>query len=549
MNPSTHNGSATETFEPQVHRARATIQNPVLRGFNPDPSILRVGNDYYIATSTFEWYPGVQIHHSRDLVNWRLLTHAVTGTHIDLRGNPDSGGVWAPCLTHDGNLFHLIYTDVKSWGEIEAFKDPHNYLITANDILGPWSEPVYINSSGFDPSLFHDDDGKKWFLNMVWDHRKNKNKFGGILLQEYDPISRRLVGPVRNIFKGTSLGVTEAPHIYKHDGYYYLMTAEGGTSYQHAVTMARSRTIEGPYEMDPRNPMLTSDGHPDLELQKSGHASLVQTQSNEWYIAHLCGRPLTPLGQCNLGRETALQRVEWTADGWLRLEGGGNTPHATVPAPDLPPHPFPSVPERDDFDAPTLGVDWSSLRVPPDPHWLSLEVRPGFLRLYGRESLNSRNRQSIVARRLQAQHAEVTTTLEFEPEHFQQMAGLILYYDTANYHYLRVSRDEMLGRCLGIITCDTGRYDEPLEHDVPLEGWSRVHLRAVFAGPRIQFSYSQDGETWLEIGPVLDAGKLSDEYGHALGFTGTFVGMCAQDLAGTCLHADFDQFTYREIKA
>src|SRR5690606_9786631 len=177
-------------------------QNPILPGFNPDPSILRVGEDYYIATSTFEWYPGVQIHHSKDLANWTLLTRPLTRkSQLDMRGNPDSCGIWAPCLTHDGEKFWLVYTDVKR--KDGNFKDAHNYIVTAEKITGPWSDPVYVNSSGFDPSLFHDEDGKKWFLNMLWDHRGGHHRFAGIALQEFDSVVGKLVGERKNIFRGS----------------------------------------------------------------------------------------------------------------------------------------------------------------------------------------------------------------------------------------------------------------------------------------------------------------------------------------------------------
>src|SRR6187549_491838 len=197
------------------------IRNPILPGFNPDPSILRVGDDYYIATSTFEWYPGVQIHHSRDLANWDLVTRPLSRrSQLDMRGDPDSCGVWAPCLTHDGKQFWLVYTDVKR--KDGSFKDAHNYIVTAPAIEGPWSDPVYVNSSGFDPSLFHDDDGRKWFLNMQWSHLTNRlgggtkhPAFAGILLQEYDASAGRLVGPVKNIFRGSDQGLVEAPHLYR----------------------------------------------------------------------------------------------------------------------------------------------------------------------------------------------------------------------------------------------------------------------------------------------------------------------------------------------
>jgi len=463
----------------------AMIENPILPGFNPDPSILRVGEDYFVATSTFEWFPGVQIHHSRDLVNWRLLTRPLDRlSQLDMRGNSNSGGIWAPCLTHDGTQFYLIYTDVKGWGIAETFKDTHNYLVTAPSIEGPWSDPIYLNSSGFDPSLFHDADGRKYLLNMLWDHRARRNPFAGIVLQELDTTTHTLKGQVHNIFAGTELGVVEGAHLYQKDGWYYLLTAEGGTSYQHAVSLVRSRDLLGPYEVHPQNPLLTSLGHPEVLLQKAGHGSLVETQTHEWYLVHLCGRPLVPgvmdYGHCNLGRETGIQRLDWPKGGWPTLSGGGNNPFGKVAAPQLPAHPWPAPKARDDFDAPELALDWQSLRVPVDRSWLSLEQRPGFLRLMGCESPLSKHHQSLLARRLQAFEAEASTCLEFAPEHFQQMAGLIAYYDTQNWTYLRVSRDEVLGKTLNILCADAGVYFEPLEREISVEGWERVYLKLQF---------------------------------------------------------------------
>ena len=181
------------------------IINPILKGFNPDPSICRVGSDYYIVTSTFEWYPGIQIHHSRDLVNWNLMGHALNEKRLlDLTGIPSSGGVWAPALSFHDGIFYLCYTVVRQ--HEAATKDTPNFLITSPSIDGPWSDPVFINSSGFDPSLFHDDDGKKYWLNMVWDHRPNRHPFYGIALQEYSISNQSLVGNREMIFKGSKLG-------------------------------------------------------------------------------------------------------------------------------------------------------------------------------------------------------------------------------------------------------------------------------------------------------------------------------------------------------
>jgi len=533
----------------------STIKNPILRGFNPDPSILRVGDDYYIATSTFEWFPGVQIHHSRDLRHWRLLTHPLTRkSQLDMTGDPNSGGVWAPCLSYSDGLFYLVYSDVKS--HIGPFKDTPNYLVTAPDIMGPWSDPVHLNSSGFDPSLFHDEDGRKWLLNMVWDHRKGRNRFGGILIQEYDPVNRRLTGPIHNLFKGTSLGLTEGPHLYRRGEYYYLLTAEGGTRSNHAVTMTRSKSLFGPYEVDPFNPILTSRDNPELPLQRAGHADLVETPEGEWYMVHLCGRPLKS-GRCNLGRETAIQKVEWTADHWLRLSGGGKEPRIVVDGPAIPDQPF-NEPVNGDcvdhFDEETLGLHLNTLREPPSDTWLSLRERPGFLRLYGRESFSSMHSQSLVARRQQSFVAEAETVIEFEPETYQQMAGLVYYYNSRNWYYLRISHDESLGKNLALMVSDQGQYDEPLDREVALEGSGWVYMKLSLDHEQAQFHYSSDGERWTAIGPVLDASRMSDEHVESKrdgilldqGFTGAFIGICVQDLSGARKPADFDYFAYRE---
>ncbi|QMV43989.1 glycoside hydrolase family 43 protein [Cohnella cholangitidis] len=522
------------------------IQNPILRGFNPDPSIVRVAEDYYIATSTFEWFPGVQIHHSRDLKNWRLLTHVLTRQlQLDMVGNPDSCGVWAPCLTYDGGLFYLIYTDVKS--RLGAFKDTHNYLVTSENIEGPWSDSIYLNSSGFDPSLFHDDDGRKWLVNMLWDYRaKGRKTFAGIVLQEYCVRQKKLIGNRKNIFLGTSLQVTEGPHLYKRNGFYYLMTAEGGTEYGHAVTMARSSTIDGPYEIDPKNPILTSAGHEEWPLQKAGHGCLVQTPNDEWAMVHLVGRPIKDK-KCVLGRETAIQRMEWTNEGWLQIEGGGNTPHLDIQEFKLDEQSFPKEPEIDHFNSPTLNIHWSSLRVPPDSTWVSLTERQGYLRIRGRESLSSLHRQSLIGRRQQSIYCEAETELEFEPEHFQQMAGMILYYDTKDYVYLRISRDERLGKFLGIVRSVNGVIESLSDSEVSIDGTMRCRLKVVIEAEYAQFYYSLDDREWHQIGSKLDILHLSDESKIALRFTGNFIGLCAQDLSGTRKHVDFDYFRYTEL--
>lgn len=546
-----------------------TIPNPILRGFFPDPSICRAGADYYIANSTFEWFPGVPIHHSRDLVNWRLVGHALTRpSQLDLRGIADSGGVWAPSLSHADGQFWLIYTNLRTCGMGRPFKDLGIYLTTATDIMGPWSDPIVLNSIGFDPSLFHDDDGRKWVVNIEWDFRKGRHRFAGIVIQEYVPKARQLVGPTTKILEKTGI-LTEGPNLYKHDGWYYLMLAEGGTGWNHGISMARSRNLLGPYELDPQTSVLTSRDDATLTLQKAGHGELVQTLAGEWLLAHLASRPLrTGAGKnpaspdqtaaaavhagdrCVLGRETCLQRVEWR-DGWLRLVGSGTKPRDSwefssfreVLAGDSAPA-FSGEPIRDDFAIPQLSPHWNSLRVPVDESWLSLTERPGWLRLRGRDSTFSLFHQSLIARRVQHFQFTAETCLEFAPTHFTQLAGLICYYDTRQHYYLRVTHDEKLGKVIGIVLTDDGGYDE-LTDQMAVNDWSRVYLRAVVAGVSLQFGVSPDGANWRELGPELDFSKLSDDYGSTLRFTGAMVGVCAQDLGGTRMRADFDYFDYR----
>jgi xylan 1,4-beta-xylosidase len=536
-----------------------TIKNPILPGFNPDPSIVRVGDDYYIATSTFEWFPGVQIHHSRDLVHWRLLTRPLRrASQLNMLGDPDSCGVWAPCLSYADGLFWLIYTDVKRFGRTTvggasgaSMRDFHNYLVTSPRIDGEWSDPIYLNSSGFDPSLFHDDDGRKYLVNQLWDHRPGNNRFAGIVLQEYSPNERKLIGERVNIFKGTPLGLTEAPHLYKRNGWYYLLTAEGGTAWGHAVTMARSRNLRGPYELHPDTYIISARHRPDSELQRAGHADLVKTQNGDTYIVYLCGRPLRNRGRCTLGRETAIQKMVWGADDWLRTLDGEGIPTIETPAPHLPVHTFPASSAREDFDSTHLPIDFQWLRTPWPDEIFSLAARPGHLRLYGRETIGSLFRQSLVARRQQSHCFSAATVVEFEPEHFQQLAGLTCYYSAAKFHYLYISHDEILGKHLRVMSSlPDSVLSDSFTPPIAIPAGKRVHLRVEVDYERMHFAYriEEVDNDWRWLPQQFDASILSDEatIPGFPSFTGAFVGMACQDMAGTSHPADFDFFEYQD---
>ena len=538
--------------------ATAMIINPILPGFNPDPSIFRVGPDYYIATSTFEWYPGVQIHHSTDLVNWTLAARPLDrASQLDMRGNPDSCGVWAPCLSYADGLFRLVYTDVKRLDG--NFKDAHNYIVTAPAIEGPWSDPVYINSSGFDPSLFHDDDGRKWFVNMLWNHRGNSiggnpkhPAFAGILLQEYDAKNRKLIGTVKNISRGSPHGLAEAPHIFKRNGYYYLTVAEGGTGYEHAVTMLRSRTIDGEYELQPGRHLITSKDDPTIELQRSGHGQIVETPDGKVYHTHLCSRPLPNTRRSPLGRETGIQKCVWRDDGWLYLEHGTPHPQLQVPAPSGAADPEPARPVLRTFNDTRLPGEFQWLRT-PYPDRIFTATTDGLI-LHGRESIGSWFEQALVARRQEHLAFRSETLVEFDPQTIQQAAGLAHYYNRTKFHFLAVTHHETLGRVLSLMSCPgnwpDGQLEFPLCELIALPGDQPVGLAMQADGADLQFFYRIDSAgAWIPVGPVLDASVISDEGGrgeHA-SFTGAFIAMVAFDISGGGRKATYKTFDYTPL--
>ena len=263
-------------------------------------------------------------------MNWRLVRRPLErAAQLDMRGDPDSGGVWAPCLSYADGKFWLVYTDVKRLDG--DFKDAHNYIVTAPSIEAEWSDPVYVNSSGFDPSLFHDDDGRKWFVNMVWSHRDTGEGlpnpyFDGIALQEWDAASGKLLGRPKIIFKGSPLGLVEGPHLFKRDGWVYLTTAEGGTGYDHAVTMARSRQHRGPVRTASERASAHVEGRAGRAAATRRARPDRRDARRPVYHTHLCSRPLKGLKRSPLGRETAIQKCVWGDDGWLYLAQGGQVP-------------------------------------------------------------------------------------------------------------------------------------------------------------------------------------------------------------------------------
>ena len=541
------------------------IRNPVLPGFNPDPSIIRVGRDYYIATSTFVWQPAIRLFHSTDLASWTLTGHALHDGVHELRGLDSNAGIWAPNLTFDpaDGSFYLAYSLVRS--TTAEYFDVDNFVVTATDIAGPWSAPAYLSSVGFDPSFLHDDDGRHWVVTLEWDPRDGYEHPGAIVLEEFDAEQRRLIGPAQRIYRGGSdRGCLEGPNLYKKDGYYYLMAAEGGTGFGHGVTLARSRQITGPYQPGPVNPFITSNPvphfgrndhdylrpnlyNPHANLQKAGHGSLVETPTGQWYVAHLCARPLEPERRSVLGRETALQQVEWTDDGWLRLTTGGTVAQPVTPGSGdsrslrRDRTSYESI--RDDFDGPAVDRRLSTLRRPFSEDWVTLQSRPGALSLRGGDFPTSRFDVSLVATQLQDFTAAVTTHLTIEPRHFSQSAGLVVFYDNENFAYLRVYRSESLAStALGIVLVRGGSKRELLLDRVAIDSNEAI-LHARIDGGNLQFSWRPSGSDFQPVGPLIDATYRSDE--ATRGFTGTMIGMVCVDSYRKDLFAHFDYFDLR----
>lgn len=537
------------------------IKNPIFKGFNPDPCICRKGDDYYIAVSTFEWMPGIPIYHSKDMKNWELYTHVLTDEQVDLKKLPSAKGIWAPCLTYceEEDLFYVVYGVMNSMNA--RYFDVDNYLVTAKDIRGPWSEPVYLHSAGFDASILHDDDGRKWIVSLEWETREGYEKPGVICLVEYSPKEKAVVGYPKRIWRGgTDRGCIEAPHLTKRNGYYYIMCAEGGTGYNHCVTMGRSKNVWGPYEGDPKNPIVTSipgesnERHdpdhlkpkyfnPDSVLQKSGHGSYVETSLGEVYLVHLCSRPFAPELRCTLGRETAIQKMEWTEDGWLRMADGDNLAKEYVEESKLPEYPVPQIPDFDDFDGEELGNWYYAPRIMPQS-FADVKARPGYVRIRGQESRTSLNKVSILARKLTSVYATVTTKMEYKPEVYQHSAGLIIYYDNMNYINLRKYYSQTLGgSALSIIQLENGEKTEYLDTRIAVEDVP-IYLRLRIEGRQLWFEWSYDGENYTRIGRTFDTTKFSDEYCKYGEFTGTFVGLTCADRVLHKHYADFDFFSY-----
>jgi xylan 1,4-beta-xylosidase len=407
-----------------------SYRNPILPGVHPDPSVVRVGEWFYLVNSSFEFFPGVPIHRSRDLVHWEPLGHVLTrDSQLPLATAGPSGGIFAPTIRYHAGTFYMITTNVSHGG---------SFFVTAKDPAGPWSEPVWLHvpGGGIDPSLLFDDDGKVYLTST--------GSEPGIYATQIDVASGKLLTQPRIVWKGTGGRYPEGPHLYKIAGRYYLMISEGGTEYGHMVTIARSSSPWGPFEPCPRNPILTHRDTPmSVPVQATGHADLVQDGEGNWWMVFLGIRPQGGYYWHHLGRETFLAPVRWDAQGWPVVNEG--KPIALdMQVRGLPAYAPPATSPLHEFDtpAPALGPPWSFLRNPVRASY-SMTERPGWLTLHPTAAALDQDKgtsPTFVGRPQALLSGGYVVTIDFSPGRAGEEAGLVLYRSPHAHYEIGVRR-------------------------------------------------------------------------------------------------------------
>lgn len=508
---------------------RLMFQNPILPGFNPDPSICRVGDDYYMVTSSFTWYPGIPVYHSKDLVNWEIIGHAIDRPGmIDMRHLNDNDGIWAVTMRYYNGTYYLITTASKSGG---------NFYITAKDPRGPWSDPVWLkDATGIDPSLFWDDDGKCYYIGNSWNFKKSWPSQCAVWMQELDLEKKRLVGERRILTYGHANNATyaEGPHLYKIAGRYMLLMAEGGAGYYHAVTVHHSNALWGPYVADKVNPVLT---HRHLgrnyPIQNLGHADLVQTSKGEWYAVALGVRNI---GEYNpLARETFLAKVEFE-DGTPIFNPGYGIMRAEQERPLLPWTPVKPVSATDGFSRERLDARWHCIRVPAQEFHSLKDGRLEVLLLP--EVIDSLTCSAMLIQRIRHHQFMATTLLEFRTNKNNEYAGLVLYRTANGYYTLMKGKDNIT-----LTKKHLGKKEVVCR--LPY-AWRQVYMKVEADGMKATFSFGKTPETMTVIGGIQSLEAISDNCfnkfnGPGIGVYATANGKLSNKVAL------YDFFSYKGI--
>ncbi len=502
------------------------FRNPIVPGYNPDPSICRKGDTFYLVNSTFEFFPGVPLRQSKNLVNWSLTGCVLDReSQLPLTGCHPSGGIFAPTIRYHDGMFYMITTNVnRMWMEGK----PGNFIVHAKNPEGPWSEPAWIDQMGIDPSIFFDDDGSCWYTGTGHDEKGDQ----GIVFFKLDPMTGEILSDKKIISRGSGGKCPEGPHMYKKDGWYYLMLAEGGTEFGHMETIARSRNIEGPYEFNPAGPLLTARNTNGYPIQCTGHADLVDDESGGWWVVSLGTRPIGPMAH-HLGRETFLGRIDW-ADGWPVMRNNG------------------LMEMEPDFDLPCAGTvtpvsddihcDFAQMdKLPAGFTWLRNPVMEnyqldGCLLLRGTDQrLSTPNTTPTFVGIRQTQFVSCSTAVLCCDIPEGCSAGLTAY-GIHTHHY-----DVLITRRYGKLYAQLRKHlydmemvasEIPLPDDVP-----SVSLR--ITSDRSSYSLAIDaGNGWITLGSGFTIG-LATEVTEMMTFTGAFIGLFAENGA-----AKFHAFDY-----
>ena len=538
-----------------VTKEKKYLTNPIIPGYNADPSICRVGDNYYVATSSSEYFPGIPIYQSKDLVNWKMIGHALDRpSQLNLSNVACTQGVFAPTLRYHEGIYYILSTLT---GVMKG-EPGGNFIVTAKNPEGPWSEPYWLSEAqGIDPSLFFDDDGKVYYQGNYSPQPKKWNNHRNLWLQEFDVQSMKLIGPRVDILDGSDYyqkgtidgGINggadffEGPHLYKKDSQYYLIAGHGGTFQNHAVSIWRSNHVFGPYETNPANPILTHRDLPtDHIITSTGHADLVQTQTGEWWMVYLGRRPYG--GEIHiLGRETFLSPIDWTGT-WPIVNRNGKVGRGeiAVERPNLKEKKWNSEHERDDFDGKAFDHRWTFIRTPREPWW-SLSERKGFLRMQLRpETISEVVNPSFIGRRQESPNCTATIRMEFTPATNKEEAGIVIERDKNNYLRFTLGNDAGQ-KVLCLFQRNSSKPEDDLMAKTVVNS-GPVYLKVTSQGVFYTFSYSLNERDWKVLKDNVD-GRFLGMLGVGR-FTGTFIGLYASSNGETCNnHVDFDWFDFR----
>ena len=540
-----------------VHAKEGSFANPILPGGYPDPSICRDGEYWYLVNSTFEYFPGLPIHRSSDLVNWELVGHGlnresqVTGA-VNLVDVQSNGGIHAPTIRCGKGKFYIITTNVYQPAD-GSLTQMVNFVITADKAEGPWSDPhVLEGAPGIDPDIFFDDDGRIWYVGT---HSPENPAFPGegeIWLQEIDPSNWSLRGQRHFLWRGACGGTwVEGPHLYRHDGRYYLLVAEGGTSFNHAVMVAVSDAITGPYHSNPRNPILTSRHLSyDHWVNSTGHADLFQLADGRWYMVAL-GIRGEMQRRSNMGRETHLVPVSWEREPFEWKEVKYDWPVASPLSGRVERHyplPFDEKKQNrttefiDDFDHGQLDLQWNFRRFPRPGSW-SLEEKPGYLRLHSQpDVIRERGRASLVGIRQTESSFSYETRMLFSPQSNGSESGIVLIQKDDNYISLTLKREK--DQYLLQLSLATAGATPIVKKQAAIEKYrGEIYLKIITRDDAYAFDWAlHETEEYREFARLDGNLVLSNGYtGAYLGLYGTSNG---QEQAE---HADFDWVMYQVL--